>query len=261
MATVAAGQSDQGGFKFSDIWLDQRLRGITIQIIALAGLFAFLAWIVNNTISNLELLGVETGYGFLNEPSNYDINQHLIEYTSRSTHLRAMWVGIINTLLVAVCGVILATILGFAAGVARLSHNFLINKIMTVYVEGTRNVPLLLQILLWHGIMIHSLPRPKQALAPTDGIFVSNRGFTMPSPVPEDGFGFIMIAFALAIVFAIGFARYAKKVQDTTGKQYPVIASNLGVRILLPLLRERGLIWQVHEFEDHTALIHIYKPS
>ena len=110
MATVAVEQSEGGGFKLSDIWLDQRLRGIMIQIIALAGLFAFLAWIVNKTISNLELLGVETGYGFLNEPSNYDINQHLIEYTSRSTHLRAMWVGIINTLLVAVCGIILATI-------------------------------------------------------------------------------------------------------------------------------------------------------
>ena len=147
------------GFKLEDLWTDRRWRAIFIQILALAGLFAFLAYIVDNTITNLANLGIETGYGFLSEPSNYDINQTLIEYDSRSTHGRATIVGILNTALIAFCGIISATLLGFTVGVLRLSGNWLVSRIMYCYVEFTRNVPLLLQILLWHGIVVSTLPR------------------------------------------------------------------------------------------------------
>ncbi len=223
-------------FKISDIWLDQHLRGISIQIVALAALCAFLVWIVSNTITNLNMLGVETGYGFLKQPSNYDINQHLIEYSSRSPHIRAMWVGIINTFLVAICGIILATILGFLVGVLRLSNNWIISRIMYVYVEFTRNVPVLLQILLWHGILIHSLPKPKEAINPMSGVFLSNRGFAVPKPIAEPGFWLVIAAFVIAIIFAIGFARYAKKTQEATGKRYPAFSIGLGAIIGLPLI-------------------------
>ena len=223
-------------FRLSALLYDKRARAVLIQIFALAALFAFLAFIVSNTISNLKLLGIETGFGFLSEPSNYDINQKLVEYDSRSTHGRAALVGILNTALVAFCGIILATILGFIAGVLRLSGNWLVSRLVYCYVEFTRNVPVLLQILLWHGIIVHSLPRPKQALEPASGFFLSNRGFSVPRPEFEPAFTAVVIAFFAAIAGAIWFARYAKRVQAETGRHYPVFSINAGLVIGLPLI-------------------------
>ncbi len=224
------------GFRLSSLWTDKRSRGVVIQIFALIALLLFIGFIVNNTIRNLELLGVETGYGFLSEPSNYDINQRPVEYDSRSPHSRAMLVGILNTGIVAIAGVIFATVLGFVAGVLRLSGNWLVSRLVYCYVEFTRNVPLLLQILLWYGLIVHSLPRPKQALEPVSGIFLSNRGFALPKPIFESGFEAVLIAFFIAIAGAIFFARYAKKVQEATGKIYPVFTINLAAIVLLPVI-------------------------
>ena len=233
---MAAVEIQESGFRLSQIWSDKRSRGIVIQIFALAALFAFVAYIVNNTINNLEQLGVETGYGFLGEPANYDINQRLIEYDSRSSHLQATFVGILNTLLIAGCGIVLATILGFIAGVLRLSKNFLISKIVYCYVEVTRNVPLLLQILLWYGIIVHTLPVPKQSLEPISGVFLNNRGFAIPWPVLEPGFWAVGIAFAIAVVGSVIFKRWAKKTQEATGKIYPVFTIITAAVIGLPLI-------------------------
>jgi general L-amino acid transport system permease protein len=228
--------SPESSFRVASLWTDKHYRGILIQILALIGLLAFIAYIVDNTLSNLEALGVETGYGFLAEPSNYDINQRLVEYDSRSTHGRAALVGILNTGLVAFCGILLATTIGFIAGVLRLSHNWVVNRLVYCYVEFTRNVPLLLQILLWYGIMVHTLPRPKQALEPASGFFLSNRGFAVPRPLFEDGSWLIAAAFLAAVAGAIWFARYAKRVQEATGKQYPVFTINLAMIVVLPVL-------------------------
>ena len=233
---MAAVEAASPGFRLSSLWTDKRSRGVLIQIIALIALLLFFGFIVRNTIQNLELLGVETGYDFLNEPSNYDINQRPIEYDSRSSHARAMVVGLLNTGIVALAGIVFATVLGFVAGVLRLSHNWLISRLVYCYVEFTRNVPLLLQILLWHGIIVHSLPRPKQALEPVSGVFLSNRGFSVPRPVFESGSMAIMIAFVVAVIGAIFFARYAKRTQEATGKIYPVFTINLGLIVGLPLL-------------------------
>ncbi len=223
-------------FKLEDLWTDRRWRAIFVQILALAGLFAFLAYIVNNTINNLQTLGIETGYGFLNDPSSYDISQTLIDYDSRSTHGRATIVGILNTGLIALCGIITATLLGFTVGVLRLSGNWLISRMMYCYVEFTRNVPLLLQILLWYALVVHSLPRPKNALEPLSGIFLSNRGLVLPGPEFGSGSWIIFIALAVAVAGAIAFRRYAKRIQETTGKIYPVISISLSIIVVLPLL-------------------------
>ena len=233
---AAVDYQQQPGVKLSELWVDKRSRGVIIQIIALILLFVFVGFIVNNTISNLERLGVETGYGFLLEPSNYDINQRPIEYDSRSSHGRAALVGIINTAIVAASGIVLATTLGFVAGVLRLSGNWLISRLVYVWVELTRNVPVLLQILLCYGIIVHSLPKPKQALSPADGFFLSNRGFSVPSPHFEPGFWAVVIAFFVALGIAIWFAGYAKKVQEQTGKHYPVFTINTALIIGLPVL-------------------------
>ena len=232
---MSAIEMDRPSQKLGNIWTDQRSRGIIIQILALVGLFAFLAYIVNNTINNLQLLGIETGYGFLEEPANYDINQHLIAYNSRDTNLRAMAVGILNTLLVAGCGIVTATVIGFTAGVLRLSQNWLVSRLVYCYIEFTRNVPVLLQILLWYGIILEVLPHPKQAWE-YSGIFLSNRGLIIPQPEFEPAFLAVVVAFFVAVAAAIWFARFAKGVQEATGKRYPVVSIVLGLIIGLPLI-------------------------
>ena len=218
------------------LWRDKKSRGIIMQIIAVIGIMLFLGNIVSNTVENLDRLGVKVGFDFLTSPANYDINQTLIEYDSSDSHFRAGLVGLLNTLLVAGCGIIVATFLGFTAGVLRLSNNFVLSRLMQVYVEITRNVPVLLQILLWHGIIIHSLPVPKKAEAIMDVVFATNRGVFLPQPVPQEGFGWVWIALLIGIIFAVMFKRYANKVQEQTGKLIPAIWIGAAVIVGLPVI-------------------------
>jgi general L-amino acid transport system permease protein len=218
------------------LWRDKKSRGIILQMIAVIGILLFIGNIVSNTVENLDRLGVKVGFDFLTEPANYDINQTLIAYDSSDTHFRAGLVGLLNTLLVAACGIVVATIFGFTAGVLRLSNNFVLSRLMQVYVEITRNVPVLLQILLWHGIIIHSLPVPKKAEALIEGVILTNRGAYLPQPIPQEGFGWVWIALLAAVVFAVLFKKYANKVQIETGRLLPAIWVGAGVIIGLPLV-------------------------
>ncbi len=231
------------------LWRNKETRSVIIQIVTMALLFAFFAYIINNAVLNLQALGKTFSFDFLQEPASYDINQTLIEYTSRSTHARAMLVGILNTALVAFCGVILATVLGFVLGVIRLSNNWLASRIVYVFIEFTRNVPVLLHILLIHGIMVHFLPLPKQAISVGDALFLSNRGVYAPRPEFLDGFGFTVAAFGIAVIAAVIFRRWAKKVQEDTGKIYPVFLICTGVIIGLPLIvfliSGSPLVWEL----------------
>ena len=223
-------------FRLSDIWTNERSRSLVIQIVALVALLVTLAWIINNTIQNFEHLGVETGYGFLEHPASYDINQRLIEYSSRSTHARAAVVGFLNTVLVAVTGIIFATLLGFTIGILRLSNNWLVARLMTAYIEFTRNVPVLLHILLWYGIVVHVLPHPKQAIEPVSGLFLSNRGFYLPRPVFEDFAWVIPASLVVTLVGVWLFARHARRVQERTGRIYPVLSVSLAAIITVPVI-------------------------
>ncbi len=233
---MAAADRPEQSFRISDLWANERSRSIVIQIITLIVLLFSVSWIVNNTIQNLNDLGIETGYGFLWDPASYDINQHLIDYSSRSPHARAALVGLLNTGLVALTGIAFATLLGFTVGILRLSHNWLIAKLMTVYIEFTRNVPVLLHILLWYGIVVHSLPHPRDASEPMSGFFLSNRGFYIPRPIFEDGSWLIFACLAAAIAFAIWFTIRARRVQEETGKIYPVAWINLALIVGLPVI-------------------------
>jgi general L-amino acid transport system permease protein len=216
---------------------DKELRSVTIQVITMALILAFFFFIVSNAVTNLETIGKGYSFSFLWDASNYDINQHLIEYNSQSPHWRAALVGLINTLLVAVAGIILSTIVGFLLGVLRLSSNWLINRVVYVYIEYVRNVPVLLHILLVHGIVVNTLPIPKNALMAFDGtLFLTNRGFYTPKPLFEPAMWAVLIAFVIGIGFTIWFKRYAKKVQDATGKIYPVLWISLGAIILFPIV-------------------------
>lgn len=218
------------------LWSDKRYRAVVTQILVVAGVFLFLSYLALNAVQNLEALGKTFGFDFLWAPSSYDINQTLIPYNSRDTHFRAAVVGMLNTVLVAVAGCIFATLLGFVLGVLRLSSNFLVNRLVYCYVEITRNVPVLLQILLWYGIIVTSLDIPRNAYNPTEGVFLSNRGFYLPRPVFEDGFSIVVIAFLVAVVGAVVFGRWAKKNQETTGQILPVLSIKIATILGLPLI-------------------------
>jgi len=220
----------------NSIWRNEQSRGILIQIFVLAGFFALFSWLISNVISNFAALNKGFGFDFLMLPAGYDINQTLIEYTNRSTHLRAAIVGLLNTFLVAAVGVVLATLLGFLLGVARLSRNWLVSKLAYIYIEFTRNVPVLLHILLWHGIIINAMPHPRNALTIGDVLFLTNRGLYVPKPIAETGIWLVWLGFVAALFFSVGFARYARARQRQSGTQLPVFRVNLAICILLPLL-------------------------
>ena len=205
------------------LWRNKEARSVIVQILTVAVVCALVAIGLHNVAVNLEAIGKEFSFDFLTAPAAYDITfSPFIEYNSRETHLVAAAVGILNTLLVAVCGIVFATVLGFTMGVLRLSSNWLISRMVYVFIEFTRNVPVLLHILLVHGIVVTTLPAARKAINIGDTMFLSNRGFYVPAPVLEDGAGVVGAVLLIAIVAAIVFRRWAKRVQDETGKIYPV---------------------------------------
>ena len=220
----------------SNIWRNEKSREIIIQIFVLFCIGWLLSWLVMNVNANFKALGKDISFEFLFIPAGYDINQYLIDYNNRDSHLRAGIVGLLNTVLVAVFGIILATVMGVALGIIRLSKNWLASKLAYWYVEFTRNVPILLHILLWHGIIINTFPQTRQAINFGDITFLSNRGFYLPKPLTESGIEFVYLCFVIALIFSVLFNKYAKKKQDLTGVQYPVFWINTAVIIILPSL-------------------------
>jgi general L-amino acid transport system permease protein len=244
--------SEQRG-AVSRIWNDKESRSVLIQVFTISALFALFVYLGYNAYVNLHAIGKDLSFEFLSQPASYDINQTLIDYNSRSTHFRAMIVGLLNTLLVAVCGILLATLLGFFVGVLRLSKNWLVNRIAYCYVEGMRNVPLLLWILLIHGVVVSSLPGTRDALNMGDIFFFSNRGLYSPSPSFEPLFWLTALAFVGGIGFSIWFKRRARKIQEETGRILPVLWTSLGAIIGLPivvfLITGLPITWSIPELK------------
>ena len=225
---------DSSGFEVRRIWSDERARAALFQILVVLGLALFIAFIVSNTIANLQTRGLKPGFGFLTDTAFFDINQNLIEYSSTSTFGRALIVGLLNTLLVSALGIIAATVIGFTAGVLRLSHNWLISRLVTAYVEATRNVPVLLQIIFWWGVLI-GLPKVRDSLSIGDAVFLNNRGVRLPAPILQDGFGWVVAAFLVAIAATYLLVRWTRRRQAATGETFPVFLVGLGLIVLLPL--------------------------
>jgi general L-amino acid transport system permease protein len=218
------------------LWRDPRVRAIAYQVLTLLGVVLFFAYIVNNTINNLERQGIASGFDFLNKPAGFGIPQTLIEYNELSPNSRVFWVGLLNTLLVAAIGIVLATILGFVIGLARLSSNWLVARLATVYIEIIRNVPLLLQILFWYFAVLQALPQPRDSMAFGGLFFLNNRGFYSPEPIFEDGFGWVLLATAVAIAAAVGIARWARRRREATGQPFHTALVVLGLVVGLPLV-------------------------
>ena len=230
-------KTENNTFLLLRLWRNQEYRSVFIQITTILILFTILGMIGNNVVTNLEKAGKEFSFGFLSYPAGYDITfQPFISFSPTDTHLRAAVVGLLNTLLVAVTGVIIASILGFTMGILRLSNNWLISRIVYVFLEFTRNIPVLLHIFFVYGIFLYVLPVPKKAVSISDTVFLTNRGFFIPSPVFEDGFGYVLLALLAAITAVIAFVIWERKNQDETGENYPVFSISAAIIIGLPLL-------------------------
>ena len=218
------------------VWNDPFWRGAFFQaaLVLIVGALAIGA--VINARNNMQARGIPTDFAFWDRPASFDINQTLIPYSATSPNSQVFWVGLINTLLVSGLGIVLATLIGFAVGAARLSKNWLVAKMATVYVEGIRNIPLLLQIVFWYNVVLGSLPNPRNAAPLLDIVFLSNRGLFVPAPVFRPGFNAVWIALAVGIAAAIGFRAWAAKRQKDTGQQAPVGWVAAALVIGLPLL-------------------------
>ncbi len=242
--------SDASGFRLGRALSDERARSAIFQLLVVLGLALLVAFIVFNTIANLQARGLQPGFGFLSDPAFFDINQNLIQYDSQSTFGRALLVGLLNTLLVSALGIIAATVIGFVAGVLRLSNNWLVSRMITVYVEFTRNVPVLLQIIFWWSILT-TLPRVRDSLSIGGTIFLNNRGFRMPAPIFEDGFAWVIVLLLLGIVAAFALSRWARDRQMATGQTFPSFWVGLGVivvpAVLLYLILGQPLDWDIPE--------------
>ncbi len=234
MAAAAGIDNEAKSTNVLRLWTDERARGVILQVVVLVSLAAFIAMIVSNTLANLERAGLDVGFGFLDNPAFFEINQKLISYSSTSSYGRALIVGLLNTLLVAAMGIVTATIVGFSAGVLRLSPNWLVSRLVATYVETIRNIPVLLQIIFWWTILIE-LPKVADSVVIGGGIYLNNRGVRLPAPILEAGFGWVFFAFLLAVVATIMIATWAHRRHDKSGQTFPVFWVGLGLIIGLPL--------------------------
>jgi len=215
---------------------DPKVRSLFFQTLVVIVLFGSVWWIVQNVIDNLQRLHIASGFGFLRGRAGFDISDTPIAYTSDSTYGRAILVGLINTIIVAAAGIVTATIIGFVIGIGRLSHNWLIQKICTVYVEIFRNIPPLLVIFFWYSGVLAVLPTPKESYHLPFGSFLNQRGFYFPRPVWGEGSWLIFVALLVGIAMAWFVARTARQRQMATGQQFPVLWTSVALIVGLPLL-------------------------
>jgi general L-amino acid transport system permease protein len=216
-------------------WRNPAVRSIIVQVLFVAAVLALGAFLVHNTVVNLRRQNIASGFGFLDREAAFGIGESLIPYTPADTYARAFLVGLLNTLYVAGLGVVLATILGTVMGIARLSRNWLVSKLAQIYVETFRNIPLLLQLFFWWGLLRETAPAPRQAWQPLPDVFVSNRGIAFAMPSPDPTYGWMALAFLVGVAATIGVVRWARQRQAQTGQQFPTGWVGLGLMLGLPL--------------------------
>lgn len=225
--------------KFQRSWFyDPRIRAICYQLLVLL-VIGWLSWFIwDNTTTNLEKRGIASGFDFLQSTAGFGIVQSLIEYSEGSSYGRAFLVSLINTIIIALSGIIAATILGFILGIARLSHNWLISRLATVYIETFRNIPLLLQIFFWYHAILKPLAGPRQLYERGELIAfgLNNRGLYLPEPIFGDGSSLILWGFIIGIMIAIFVDKWAVKRQQETGEQFPIFYTGLSLILGLPAL-------------------------
>lgn len=216
-------------------WSNRRVRGYLYQALVLGGVLLLAAFLVDNTLANLERRSIATGFGFLEREAGFGIGESLIAYSPADTFLRALTVGLLNTLKVSLLGIVLATLVGTLAGIARLSHNWLLARIAGLYVEGLRNIPVLLQLFFWYALITEGLPLPREALNPLPGVFLSARGLRFPVPVWETTHLAMVVAFLGGCLGAWLLGRWARRRQELTGLGFPVLRIGVALILVPPL--------------------------
>ncbi len=221
---------------FSAFINDPKIRGLFYQIVLIATIIFFVWEIVQNTIANLERQNIASGLEFLGNTAGFGIIQSLIDYSEVSTYGTALLVGVYNTILVAIVGIFFATIIGFLVGIARLSNNWIISKIAYCYIEIVRNIPLLLQIFFWYFAALRAVPGKRDYISFFDVFFLNISGLRGPLPIFENGSELVGLALIIGIIATIFVRRWARKRQESTGQQFPVFWTSLGLIIGLPIL-------------------------
>ncbi len=211
-------------------------RAVLYQLALLVALLWFGYEFAVNARSNLEAQSLASGFGFLDNTAGFGVNQSLIAYSEADSYARVFVVGLLNTLLVAGIGIVLATILGFFVGVGRLSPNWLLARLCGGYVELIRNLPLLFQILFWYLAVLGSLPAPRQSISLLGGIFLNNRGIIVPAPVAGEGARLVAAALALGVLAAIALTPWARRRQERSGRRFPLLACGTALIVGLPLV-------------------------
>ncbi|MEF1291346.1 amino acid ABC transporter permease [Vibrio sp. M260118] len=234
--TNVATNSDNGPSSGASLIYNPTFRAVVFQIIAIGALVFFFYTIVNNALTNLEARGIATGFDFLDQEAGFGIGLTLIEYDETYSYGRTFVIGLLNTALVSFFGIILATILGFIMGVARLSSNWLVSRFAAVYIEIFRNVPLLLQIFFWYFAVLQALPSARQSLSLGEAIFLNVRGLYFPAPVFEAGSSIVIGALVLGIIATLVINVWANNKQRLTGQQTPMGRIALGLCVVLPVV-------------------------
>jgi len=225
---------------FKELIYNNEVRALFIQVATVVIIFSLFYVMIQNLNENIEARGIVSGFTFLEGRSGFDIlpflGSYIVKFSPNSTNLEVFYVAIINTFVCAGVGIILSTILGLLIGIARLSSNYLISRLSNAYIELFRNIPILLQILFWYNIFLNALPHPKKSISFLDFIFINNRGFYLPNPIPQDGFLWVFIAFIIGVGSAIYLKRHFKRKQDETGKQTNTIGYSLALILIFPII-------------------------
>ncbi|WDP93031.1 MAG: amino acid ABC transporter permease [Desulfobacter sp.] len=217
-------------------WLDPDKRAIGYQVLTFL-MVGLLAWyLVSNTLVNLEKQNIASGFGFLDKEAAFEIGESVIQYSAADSYGRALVVGALNTLKVSFIGIVLCLVIGVFVGVARLSTNWLVQKMATIYIEVMQNIPVLLQLFFWYALFYESFPSPRGALNPLPGLFICNRGMAMGIPAAHPAHKYMLMALIAGLVLAWLIGRWARIRKENTGKDFPVLWASAGTALGLPLL-------------------------
>ena len=215
---------------------DRKVRDVIAQAAVAIGLVALLVYFVRNASENMVKAGIASGFDFLWRQAGIDVPFQLTGYTSASSNLGLLWVGIVNTLLISAVSIVAATVLGFLVGVARLSRNPLLSGIAGAYVEFARNIPLLFFVLIWYFGVVASLPAPRGSVSLFGIAFLNNRGLTIPLPNETGPFGYALLLLALGIAAQLAIQGWARRRQERTGRAFPVWRSGFLLVVAVPAL-------------------------
>jgi general L-amino acid transport system permease protein len=217
-------------------WLDPKKRAILFQFMTfvMVGLLAY--YLISNVLINLQKQKIATGFGFLRKEASFEIGESLISYSAASTYGRALLVGALNTIKVAFIGIVITILLGTILGVARLSTNWLVSKLATIYVEVMQDIPVLLQLFFWYAIFYETLPSTQQAFNPGAGIYMSNRGVAFTIPEGHPAHKYMLLAFVVGCVIVYLIRHWARKRQERTGQLFPTFRVGIAILFGLPFI-------------------------